>query len=655
MKPTITLHNSVSRVEGITPEQFQELDYLLSYKVDGAEYSELFIKGMWDGRRHLLGSSGTFPTGLFRKVYNALRDCVVIDKRPRPERYEPLSTNLKLYDFQEEAVQTCLQRQRCVVKSPTGSGKTLMFIELAARLGVNTLILTHRLDLLYQTWKRFKEATHVEPGVIGDGHANIRKINVATMQTLAAKLGAKDTVEGKEIQWDRERVKKFLSSIECLIVDECHHCPCDSIWKIQKLCTNAFWRFGFSATPYRDDGAELLIEGALGPTYVDIGYPQLAHKNVLSRGYIIGLRYKTRQELRRRLGYDAVVSEYLVNARERNDLIASLVSRLVNKNMSVLVAVTHIKHGKELLARIKRYYPDAVFAHGSVDTEQRARYLRELDNKKRLCVIATTIFGEGVDVPCLTGDTRVPLLNGVTRSIDELYSIGAKAIDVFSCDGVDVVPGRASRVKLSKRNADVVVVALDNGRAFKCTPDHLVMLHDGTYKAASELEPGDVLKTFTGDSARRIITERTIRLGETIRDLLSKNGPVRVRFVEKFGKATVYDLVSVEPYNNFLIDAGVFVHNCLDVLVNAKAMKSRTDAIQLAGRAMRATPTKRVAFVIDILDVGVPYLASHARSRLRAYKCEGYDTVFADSIEEVCEYIDRIYGMQSRKESRDSV
>ena len=645
MKPVITVHNSLSKVNNITPEQFEELDRLLSYKVEGAEYSDLYTRGIWDGRRHLLSSSGTFPTGLFRRVYNFLGDCQVVDKRPRTDSRSPLPTNISLYDFQKEAVETCLAKQRCVVKSPTGSGKTLMFIDLIARLGVKTLILTHRLDLLWQTFRKFKEATGEELGILGDGIAEIKKYNVATMQTIASKLGSKDAVEGKEIKLDKNQIKKFLSEIECLVVDEAHHVPCDSIWRIQKLCTNAFWRFGFSATPYRDDGADLLIEGALGPTYVDISYGALASRGYLSKGYVIGLRHRTKKIVDRLLGYDAVVSEYLINARDRNELIAKLAGELTRRNKSVLIAVTYLKHGEELLASIKRYYPEVAFAYGECKTDLRSRYLEELNKKERLCLIATTIFGEGIDVPCLTGDTRIPLLDGRIVPIEELYVSNAKGFNVLSCDGVSVTTSIASHVKLTKKKAEVVLVALDNGEHFKCTPEHLIMLESGEYRAAKDLKPGDVLKTFTGESARRIIRDKRIRFNTTLMKLC-ENGHVRVRYIEPAGTASVFDLVSVEPHNNFLIDSGVFVHNCLDVLVNAKAMRSKTDAIQIAGRAMRATPTKKVAFVVDIIDVGVPYLNTHARARLRAYKSEGYTVVYADSVEEVVRYIDK-YGESS--------
>ncbi len=47
--------------------------------------------------------------------------------------------------------------------------------------------------------------------------------------------------------------------------------------------------------------------------------------------------------------------------------------------------------------------------------------------------------------------------------------------------------------RLTKRNAEVVRVLLDNGETIVCTPDHHFMLRDGTYKRADELTVADSL------------------------------------------------------------------------------------------------------------------------------------------------------------------
>ncbi len=103
-------------------------------------------------------------------------------------------------------------------------------------------------------------------------------------------------------------------------------------------------------------------------------------------------------------------------------------------------------------------------------------------------------YGEAV---CLAGDTAIRLLNGETKTIKELYESQAKDFWVYSIDkDGNVVPGKADTVILTKKNAKVLKVTLDNGKSFKCTPEHKCMLRDGSYVEAKELKAGMALMPF---------------------------------------------------------------------------------------------------------------------------------------------------------------
>lgn len=57
-------------------------------------------------------------------------------------------SNIKLYDYQEEACQVGISAKNGIIVSPAGSGKTQTALEMIARLGLKTLWLTHTSDLL---------------------------------------------------------------------------------------------------------------------------------------------------------------------------------------------------------------------------------------------------------------------------------------------------------------------------------------------------------------------------------------------------------------------------------------------------------------------------------------------------------------------------
>ncbi len=92
---------------------------------------------------------------------------------------------------------------------------------------------------------------------------------------------------------------------------------------------------------------------------------------------------------------------------------------------------------------------------------------------------------------CLTGDTEVPLVDGTTETIERLYKKRRKNFNVYSMspDG-KIVSGLCKKVVL-KGKRKVLKITLDNEESFECTSDHLIMLRDGSYKKAKDLESGD--------------------------------------------------------------------------------------------------------------------------------------------------------------------
>lgn len=101
----------------------------------------------------------------------------------------------------------------------------------------------------------------------------------------------------------------------------------------------------------------------------------------------------------------------------------------------------------------------------------------------------------GVDVGCFTGDTLIPLVDGKSYPIAELAQ-SQQEIITYSCTETGKIVAAKAIARLTRNNAELVKVVLDNGEEIKCTPDHQFMLRDGTYQQASELKPGTSLMPF---------------------------------------------------------------------------------------------------------------------------------------------------------------
>lgn len=97
---------------------------------------------------------------------------------------------------------------------------------------------------------------------------------------------------------------------------------------------------------------------------------------------------------------------------------------------------------------------------------------------------------------CFAGDTRIALASGESRTFAELAADWEQGITHFGyatnkAGRVVVVP--LVEPRLTKPNAPLVRVTLDNGESVRCTPDHLFRLRDGSYRRADALAAGDSL------------------------------------------------------------------------------------------------------------------------------------------------------------------
>lgn len=98
----------------------------------------------------------------------------------------------------------------------------------------------------------------------------------------------------------------------------------------------------------------------------------------------------------------------------------------------------------------------------------------------------------GVDIGCFTGDTKIPLVNGLQKTIKELAETKEKVF-IYSVDkNRKIVIGKAI-ANLTRRNAKLIEIIISGGESIKCTPDHKFMLLDGTYKEAQLLTKKDSL------------------------------------------------------------------------------------------------------------------------------------------------------------------
>ncbi|MDO8521593.1 MAG: DNA topoisomerase (ATP-hydrolyzing) subunit B [bacterium] len=95
---------------------------------------------------------------------------------------------------------------------------------------------------------------------------------------------------------------------------------------------------------------------------------------------------------------------------------------------------------------------------------------------------------------CFSGDTKVALADGRNISFKELVREHAKGKKNYCYsiknDG-SIGIEKIESPRITKRNATVIKIVLDNNEEIVATPDHQFMLRDGTYKMAKDLTMSD--------------------------------------------------------------------------------------------------------------------------------------------------------------------
>jgi superfamily II DNA or RNA helicase len=201
-------------------------------------------------------------------------------------------------------------------------------------------------------------------------------------------------------------IKNLIEDCKGIFFDEAHHCPAQTAEKTLSKSTNAFYVFGGTATPNRADNADLVIEGLFGRKTAIIDASFLIKKGHLMKPNIYYI--KLTKIPKRISSFAEDVNLNIVENEERNNHIISIAKTLANDDLSVLVLVSRIDHGKYLHSMIE----DSEFIYGQTSVKKRQEVLNDLESKKTKIVISSTIADEGLDIPTL----NVVILGGGGKS-----------------------------------------------------------------------------------------------------------------------------------------------------------------------------------------------------------------------------------------------
>ncbi len=340
MKIHVGIQNS--RIETDNPKLLQALYELYSFKVPGAEYSAAYKRRQWDGKTHFISKSGIFKSGLLSRL---LADLKKIECEPEviTESSKKIEPNLdydiegfNYYVYQENLIIDALKHKRGIIKSPTGSGKTLIMAGLVKALaGRKMVILFNAKQLLTQTYEFLSTTCKLDDIGLCYGEGYIYgDIMLCTVQSIEKIL---DT---------------HLEEAEVLMVDECHEFGNGkTTLAALRSFPKALYRLGFTATPPRDSVPRYNLEGALGSVLEAVDTADLVDSGKLTKPIIQLInRPYTASGVDEDLGYLDVYEEYIVNNEQRNNIIKDISDdiRKRNKKARILILTKSLDHGRAL-------------------------------------------------------------------------------------------------------------------------------------------------------------------------------------------------------------------------------------------------------------------------------------------------------------------
>jgi len=409
----ICINTLNSRIETDNQELFDALYNLFSFKIPGSEFTAAYKRHSWDGKQHFISKEGFFKTGLLPRLLKILKKIKCTPKLKYmvsftnilPQDWE--IENFQYYDFQKELIEKALSHKRGIVKSPTGSGKTLIMAGLIKALaGRKMVVLFNAKQLLTQTYDFLTKTCEIEDVGICYGEGYIYgDIMLCTIQSIDKIL------------------ETHLNETEVLMVDECHEfANGKTTLAALRSFPKAQHRIGFTATPPSDPVPKYNLEGSLGPVWEVVSTSALVDKGTLTKPIIqlINRSYSA-SSLDEDMSYLDIYENYIVNNDLRNKIIREIVYdiKAKNKRARILILTRSLDHGRALEELLGN---ECQFLEGANSIRERYSSISRFRRHRGSSVlIGTKILQTGINIEEITHFINA---RGMKSEIATLQALG---------------------------------------------------------------------------------------------------------------------------------------------------------------------------------------------------------------------------------------
>jgi len=388
----------------------QDLSDFFTFKVPGASFMPSVRAKRWDGQIRLYSkATGKIYKGLLPYIQHFCENhshTIILPKslnaggRVAREDFSKFvakilmkSVKILIRDYQLDAFAHAINSKRCVLLSPTASGKSLIIyciIRMMTTLNKRSLLIVPTTSLVEQMYKDFQDygweaEKEVQRKYYGYEIDDSKPVVISTWQSLAT--------------FD----KKYFEQFDCVVGDEAHLYKSKELQKIMSACVNAKYRIGTTGTLDDSKVHKLVLEGLFGPVHSVTTTRELIDKKQLADLKIqcVILKYAKEECINvKRLNYQEEM-DYIVTHQKRNNFIKNLAKKQTGNTLVLFQYVE--KHGKFLHDLIgdtlDHQTRKLFFVYGGTDTKDRETIRSITENENNAIIVASYgTFSTGINI-----------------------------------------------------------------------------------------------------------------------------------------------------------------------------------------------------------------------------------------------------------------
>lgn len=417
------------------PSVEQELADFFTYEYPGARFTPQYKARLWDGKVRLydllrktiyIGLLDYIEQFCIRNGYELVFNTPIATTNKISQeiieqfvRALKLPEKIEIRDYQLDAIQRAVDKDRTLLLSPTGSGKSFIIYSVlrwhinAGRKAIIVVPTTSLVEQLHADFKDYSSVNnwnvdrHVQKLYSGFSKEFDSNVLITTWQSIYL------------------QPKSWFKQFDVIFGDEAHNFKAKSLIGVMEKMDNIPYRIGTTGTLDNKKIHRLVLEGVFGPVHRVTTTKALMDSKNLAKLNITCVILKYSEEIRKGRNKNSYQEEmdFIVGNEARNKFIRNLA---VNSKGNTLVLFQYVeKHGKILYELIKNKVHDErkiFFVFGGTETADREAIRHITEGEDDAIIIASYgTFSTGINIPSIE---NVIFASPSKSKIRNLQSIG---------------------------------------------------------------------------------------------------------------------------------------------------------------------------------------------------------------------------------------